>query len=68
MTLPSESLGVVAYAANDLRVEPVPLREPADDETVVEMAYGGNLWLRPALLDARCGWRVHSACADGLGP
>jgi hypothetical protein len=27
MTLPSESLGVVAYAANDLRVEPVPLRE-----------------------------------------
>ena len=25
MILPSESLGVVAYAANDLRVEPVPL-------------------------------------------
>ncbi len=41
MTLPSESLGVVAYAANDLRVEPVTLREPAADETVVEVAYGG---------------------------
>ena len=41
MILPSESLGVVAYAANDLRVEPVPLRKPAADETVVEVAYGG---------------------------
>ena len=41
MILPRESLGVVAYAANDLRVEPVPLREPAADETVVEVAYGG---------------------------
>ncbi len=41
MNLPSKSLGVVAYAANDLRVEPVPLREPAADETVVEVAYGG---------------------------
>ena len=41
MILPSESLGVVAYAANDLRVEPVPLREPAADETVIEVAYGG---------------------------
>jgi threonine dehydrogenase-like Zn-dependent dehydrogenase len=39
--LPSESLGVVAYAANDLRVEPIPLREPAANEAVVEVAYGG---------------------------
>ena len=41
MNLPNEFLGVVAYEANDLRVEPVPLREPAADETVVEVAYGG---------------------------
>ena len=54
MILPSEALGVVAYAANDLRVEPVPLREPAADETVVEVAYGGicgsdlHYWLHGA--------------------
>ena len=54
MILPSESLGVVAYAANDLRVEPVPLRQPAADETVVEVAYGGicgsdlHYWLHGA--------------------
>jgi hypothetical protein len=46
MTLPSESLGVVAHAADDLRVEPGPLRKPAADEA------GGGLWrqlrLRPA--------------------
>jgi L-idonate 5-dehydrogenase len=31
MTLPSESLGVVAYAADNLRIEPVPDRELAGD-------------------------------------
>ena len=31
MTLPSESLGVVAYAADDLRIEPAPGRELAGD-------------------------------------
>ena len=31
MTLPSESLGVVAYAADDLWIEPVPGRELAGD-------------------------------------
>ena len=31
MTLPSESLGVVAYAADDLRIEPAPDRELAGD-------------------------------------
>jgi L-iditol 2-dehydrogenase/L-idonate 5-dehydrogenase len=41
VTLPSESL-VVTHAADDLRVEPVTLREPAaDDEAVVEVAFGG---------------------------
>jgi hypothetical protein len=44
MILPSESLGVVAYAASDLRVEPIPLREPAANEAVVEVAYGGRRW------------------------
>ena len=27
--LPTETLGVVAHGAGDLRVEPVPLRRPA---------------------------------------
>jgi hypothetical protein len=31
MTLPSESLGVVAYAADNLRIEPVPDRKLAGD-------------------------------------
>ena len=64
MILPSESLGVVAYAANDLRVEPA-LREPAANETVVEVAYGGicgsnlHYWMHGARR------RVHPAGADG---
>ena len=41
MTLPSTSPGVVVHAAGDLRVEPVPLRDPAPGEAVVEVAYGG---------------------------
>jgi hypothetical protein len=39
MRLPGETPSAsFAYAANDVRVEPVPLREPAADETVVEVA------------------------------
>ena len=55
MILPSESLGVVAYAANDLRVEPVPLREPAADESRRRGGLRRHLRLRSALLDARRG-------------
>jgi len=39
--LPTETLGVVAHGAGDLRVESVPLRRPAASEAVVEIAYGG---------------------------
>lgn len=34
MPLPSESLGIVAYAADDLRIEPVPDRELAGDSNL----------------------------------
>src|SRR5215218_4109546 len=84
MSLPSESLGVVAYAAGDLRVEPVPLREPAADETVVEVAYGGicgsdlHYWLHgavgesilraPMVLGHEIVGTVEVAAADGSGP
>ena len=84
MTLPSKSLGVVAYAADDLRVEPVPLREPAADETVVEVAYGGicgsdlHYWMHgaagesilraPMILGHEVVGTVAQAAGDGSGP
>lgn len=39
--LPRTAVGVVAHAAGDVRVEPVPVRAPGPDEAVVEIAYGG---------------------------
>jgi L-idonate 5-dehydrogenase len=84
MILPSKSLGVVAYAANDLRVEPVPLREPAADETVIEVAYGGicgsdlHYWMHgaagesilraPMVLGHEVVGTVAQAARDGSGP
>ena len=84
MTLPSESLGVVAYAANDLRVEPIPLREPTEDEAIVEVAYGGvcgsdlHYWTHgaagesilraPMVLGHEVVGTVVQAAADGSGP
>jgi L-idonate 5-dehydrogenase len=84
MTLPSESLGVVAYAANDLRVEPIPLREPTEDEAIVEVAYGGvcgsdlHYWTHgaagesilraPIVLGHEVVGTVVQAAADGSGP
>lgn len=78
------SLGVVAHAAGDLRVEPVTLREPGDDEAVVEVAYGGicgsdlHYWqhgaagesiLRaPMVLGHEVVGTVMRAAADGSGP
>jgi L-idonate 5-dehydrogenase len=35
------ALAVVAHAAGDLRVEPIAVPEPAPDETLVRIAYGG---------------------------
>jgi L-idonate 5-dehydrogenase len=84
MTLPSESLGIVAYAANDLRVEPIPLREPGEEQTVVEVAYGGvcgsdlHYWMHgaagesilraPMVLGHEVVGTVVQAAADGSGP
>ena len=41
MTLPENATGLVAHAANDVRVEPVPVRVPNATEAVVEVVYGG---------------------------
>jgi L-idonate 5-dehydrogenase len=84
MTVPDASLGLVAYAAGDLRIEPVPQREPRDDEAVVEIAYGGicgsdlHYWqhgaagesiLRvPMVLGHEVVGRVLRAAADGSSP
>ncbi|SEP61426.1 zinc-binding dehydrogenase [Microlunatus flavus] len=82
--LPTTSPGVVVHAAGDLRVEPVPLRDPAPDEAVVEVAYGGicgsdlHYWshgsagesvLRaPMVLGHEVVGTVRRPAADGSGP
>ncbi|HEX8510972.1 MAG TPA: L-idonate 5-dehydrogenase [Propionibacteriaceae bacterium] len=84
MSLPSESLGVVAHAAGDLRVEPVALRDPAPDDAVVEIAYGGvcgsdlHYWMHgaagesilrvPMVLGHEVVGTVIQGAADGSGP
>ncbi|HEY5822305.1 MAG TPA: L-idonate 5-dehydrogenase [Propionibacteriaceae bacterium] len=82
--IPKQALGLVAYAAGDLRVEPVPVREPMPNEAMVEIAYGGicgsdlHYWrhgaagqsiLRdPMLLGHEVVGVVRRAAADGSGP
>lgn len=82
--LPDESPAVVAHAAGDLRVEPVPVRRPGPDEVVVEIAYGGvcgsdlHYWrhgaagesiLRaPMVLGHEASGTVVETAADGSGP
>ncbi|HEX8488899.1 MAG TPA: L-idonate 5-dehydrogenase [Propionibacteriaceae bacterium] len=82
--LPAEALAVVAYAANDLRVESRPVREPADDETVIQVAYGGicgsdlHYWTHgaagesilraPMVLGHEVVGTVVRGAADGSGP
>jgi L-idonate 5-dehydrogenase len=84
MSLVPVSLGVVVHAARDLRVEPVPLGEPAADEAVVQVAYGGvcgsdlHYWLEgavgesilrePLVLGHEVVGTVARAAADGSGP
>ncbi|MEV7647347.1 L-idonate 5-dehydrogenase [Arthrobacter sp. NPDC089319] len=83
-TLPTQSLGVVAHAAGDLRVEPVALAPAQPDEAVVEIAYGGicgsdlHYWQHgaagesilkaPMLLGHEVVGTVAAAAADGSGP
>jgi L-idonate 5-dehydrogenase len=78
------SPGVVAHAAGDLRVEDVALREPAADEAVVEIAYGGicgsdlHYWTHgaagesilraPMVLGHEVSGTVVRAAADGSSP
>ena len=84
MSVPDTSLGVVAHAAGDLRIEPVAHHEPRDDEAVVEIAYGGicgsdlHYWQHGAagesilrtqmVLGHEVVGTVLHAAADGSGP
>ncbi|MDQ4489525.1 alcohol dehydrogenase catalytic domain-containing protein [Sinomonas sp. ASV486] len=79
-----ENLGVVAHAAGDLRIGPVPEPVPADDEAVVEVAFGGvcgsdlhywkhgaagaSILREPMILGHEVSGRVIRAAADGTGP
>jgi L-idonate 5-dehydrogenase len=78
------SLGVVAHARGDVRVEPVGRSRQADNEAVVQIAYGGicgsdlHYWLEgaagesilrePLLLGHEVVGTVAQAAADGSGP
>ena len=81
---PTETLAVVAHAAGDLRVDTVPVPEPAADEALVEVAYGGicgsdlHYWQHgaagesilkaPMLLGHEVVGTVLRQAADGSGP
>ncbi|WP_344314260.1 alcohol dehydrogenase catalytic domain-containing protein, partial [Agromyces allii] len=78
------NLGVVAHAADDLRIEALPEPVPAADEAVLEIAFGGvcgsdlHYWrhgaagasvLRePMVLGHEIAGTVVVAAADGTGP
>ena len=82
-SFPTESPGVVAHAARDLRVEPVPVRAAQPDEVVVRIAYGGvcgsdlHYWLcgaagesilrAPMVLGHEVAGTVVGAAGDGSG-
>ncbi|UUL75123.1 L-idonate 5-dehydrogenase [Pseudarthrobacter sp. Fe7] len=82
--LPSSGPALVAHAAGDLRIDEVPLPEPAPDEAVVEVAYGGicgsdlHYWLHgaagesilkaPLVLGHEISGRVVSPAVNGTGP
>ncbi|WP_104167160.1 L-idonate 5-dehydrogenase [Cryobacterium sp. N22] len=81
---PTETLAVVAHAAGDLRVDTVPVPQPAADEALVEVAYGGicgsdlHYWQHgaagesilkaPMLLGHEVVGTVVRQAADGSGP
>ena len=83
-SVPDVSPGVVAHAADDLRVEPVPVRAPGPDEAVVRVAWGGicgsdlGYWLKgaagesilraPMVLGHEVVGTVAAPAADGSGP
>lgn len=75
---------MVVHAVGDLRVEPVPLGDPATDEAVVRIAYGGvcgsdlhyvshgaagqSVLREPMVLGHEVVGTVEVAAADGSGP
>lgn len=82
--LPASGPALVAHAAGDLRIDDVPLAEPAPDEAVVEVRYGGicgsdlHYWLHgaagesilkaPLVLGHEISGVVVRAAASGEGP
>ena len=82
--VPTSSIAVVAHAQDDLRVESIPVREPAPDEAVVHIAYGGvcgsdlHYWTHgaagesilraPMILGHEVVGTVAVAAANGVGP
>lgn len=78
------NLAVVAHAADDLRVEDIGEPEPAADEAIVEVAYGGvcgsdlhywrhgaagaSILREPMILGHELSGTVVTAAADGSGP
>lgn len=82
--LPVSGPAVVAHAANDLRIDDLPLAAPALDQAVVEVRYGGicgsdlHYWLHgaagesvlkaPLVLGHEISGTVVQAAADGTGP
>lgn len=78
------NLRVVAYAAGDLRVEQAPEPDPAPDEAVIEVAFGGvcgsdlhywrhgaageSILREPLVLGHEIVGTVLRAAADGSGP
>jgi L-idonate 5-dehydrogenase len=83
-SLPISGPAVVAHAAGDLRIDHLPLTEPAADEAVIEVHYGGicgsdlHYWLHgaagesilkaPLVLGHEISGRVVRAAMDGTGP
>ena len=82
--LPEHTAAVVVHGAGDLRIEERPVAQPAPDQAVVEIAYGGicgsdlHYWLHgaagesvlkaPMVLGHEVVGTVVRAAADGTGP
>lgn len=83
-TIPASGPAVVAHGAGDVRLESIPLRTPAEDEAIVEVAYGGicgsdlHYWLHgaagesilrePMVLGHEIVGTVVRPAANGTGP